>query len=126
MIAYIDTNVAVWLSQGKLSRLSPSAKRILDTADLLISPMVVIELEYLSEVHRTKLPSGDVLLKIEREMGVQVCTISFATIARIAVGESWTRDPFDRIIVANAKANGLAYLISADEHMAKHYARAVW
>jgi PIN domain nuclease of toxin-antitoxin system len=40
--------------------------------------------------------------------------------------EKWTRDPFDRLIVANAKANGFAWLISADEHIRNHYPRAVW
>jgi PIN domain nuclease of toxin-antitoxin system len=44
--------------------------------------------------------------------------------ASIALDEKWTRDPFDRLIVANAK--GFAWLISADEAIRKHYPRAVW
>jgi PIN domain nuclease of toxin-antitoxin system len=39
-----------------------------------------------------------------------------------AIGE-WTRDPFDRLIVA--KANGFAWLISADESSRQHYPHAV-
>lgn len=44
----------------------------------------------------------------------------------MALEERWTRDAFDRIIIANAKANGLAYLISADQQVARHYPRTVW
>jgi PIN domain nuclease of toxin-antitoxin system len=40
--------------------------------------------------------------------------------------EAWSRDPFDRIIVALAKVNGLAWLISADEEIAEHYPQTVW
>ena len=54
------------------------------------------------------------------------CDIPFATIASAALDEKWTRDPFDRLIVANAKANGFAWLISADEAIRKHYPRTVW
>jgi PIN domain nuclease of toxin-antitoxin system len=47
-------------------------------------------------------------------------------VARAALDEKWTRDAFDRIIVAQAKLNGLAPLISSDEEIAEHYPRTVW
>lgn len=126
MIAYLDTNVVVWLAQGNLARISDKARDILEDADLLISPMVLIELEYLYEVNRIKLPSREVQLKIEHEIGVRVCALSFPLIANLVLDEKWTRDLFDRVIVAHAKANGLAFLVSADEEIAKHYPRTVW
>jgi len=124
--AYLDTSVAVWLSERKLSSLSKDAKGILRRADLLISPMVLIELELLYEVRRTVLRSREIQLKLEHELSVQVCGLSFPLIAEAALNEKWTRDPFDRVIVAHAKANGFAALISADERIAKHYSRTVW
>ena len=126
MIAYLDTQVAAWLGKGQTASLSKDAKRIIDRADLLISPMVVLELEYLYELNRIKRPSLDVLLKLGHELGVSVCDLSFASIANSAIGEKWTRDPFDRMIVAHAKTNGFAPLVSADEQIAKHYPRTVW
>ena len=99
---------------------------MLEKADLLISPMVLIELEYLYELKRSKLPSRDLQLKTEHEIGVRVCDLSFGTVANIAIDEKWTRDPFDRVIVAQAKANGLAFLISADDEIKCHYPRTVW
>lgn len=88
--------------------------------------MVLIELEYLYEISRIKLPSRDIQLKIEHEIGARVCDLSFPLVAGVVLDEKWTRDPFDRMIVAQAKANGLASLISADEEIAKHYPRTVW
>ena len=126
MIAYLDTNVVVWLAQGNLKRISRKAKDMVAEADLLISPMVMIELEYLYEVDRIKLPARDVQRKVEHEIGVQVCTLPFPIVANIMLDQKWTRDPFDRMIVAQANANGLAYLVSADDEIAAHYPRTVW
>lgn len=126
MIAYLDTNVVVWLAQGDLKRITPKAQMLLNQADLLISPMVLVELEYLHEVQRILLSSREVLLKIEHELGVRVCELSFPRIANVVLDEKWTRDPFDRTIVAHAKANGLALLVTADEEIRKHYPKAIW
>lgn len=126
MNAYLDTGIAVWLSQGKVSSLSKDAKGVLRRADLLISPMVLVELEILYEIRRTVLRSQEIQLKLEHELSIRVCGLSFPSIAEAALNEKWTRDPFDRIIVAHAKANGFAALISADERIAKHYSRTVW
>lgn len=126
MIAYLDTNIVVWLAQGDIARISAKAQDVLEKADLLISPMVLIELEYLYEVNRIKLPSRDLRLKVEHEVGIRICDLSFSLVADVTLDEKWTRDPFDRMIVAHAKANGLASLVSADEEIAKHYLRTVW
>jgi len=41
------------------------------------------------------------------------------------VSSEWTRDPFDRLIVAHAAAND-ARLLTKDEKIRRHYKRAVW
>ena len=99
---------------------------MLERADLLISPMVLLELEYLYGVKRIKLPARDIHLKTGHELGVRICDLSFAAVAGIATEENWTRDPFDRMIVAQAKANGLAPLVSGDEEIQQHYPRTIW
>ena len=53
------------------------------------------------------------------------CSMPFRDVAMEALQEKWTRDPFDRLIVANAKAAG-APLVTKDEHIRKHYRRAIW
>jgi PIN domain nuclease of toxin-antitoxin system len=126
VIAYLDTNTLIWLAQGSLDGISPKADRLLKQADLLFSPMVLVELEYLYEIKRIKRTARDIQSKVEHDLGVRLCDLPFSNVASAALDEKWARDPFDRLIVANAKANGFAWLISADEEIARHYQRTVW
>ena len=126
MTVYLDTNVVVWLAQGTLQRISRRAKSVLEQGTLMMSPMVLIELEYLYELNRIKLPARDVQVRVEHEIGVRVCDLPFSSVASTALDEKWTRDPFDRMIVAQAKTNGLAPLVSADEEIKKNYPRTAW
>lgn len=88
--------------------------------------MAYLELEYLHEFGRTKFRASDLFKKVEVETGLRLCDLPFPAIASAALDEKWTRDPFDRMIVAHAKANGFAWLISADETIQRHYPRTVW
>jgi PIN domain nuclease of toxin-antitoxin system len=124
--SYLDTHIVVWLATGKISQISPKAQSLLNRSDLLISPMVLLELEYLHDLKRVRLPARDIQQKVEYELGTRLCDLPFSRIANAALDEKWTSDPFDRLIVANAKANGFASLISADEIIRKHYPRTVW
>jgi PIN domain nuclease of toxin-antitoxin system len=126
MIAYLDTNAVIRLSHGRLQLISREASRLISRAELLISPIVILELELLYEIKRVKQSARDIHRKVEHELGVRVCELPFSDVAEAALHEKWARDPFDRIIVAQAKANGLAPLISADEQIAEHYPRTVW
>ena len=55
LIAYLDTNTVLWLSQGLVKRLGKRAHVVVRSADLLVSPMVLIEVEYLYEIKRIHL-----------------------------------------------------------------------
>ena len=88
--------------------------------------MAMLELEYLHELKRIRLSARDIFQKVTHEIGLRLCDLPFPSIAGAALDEKWTRDPFDRLIVANAKANGLAPLISADVEIRKRYPRTVW
>ena len=126
MIAYLDTHIVLWLAAGKVNRLSSRARGLIARSELLLSAMAYLELEYLRELGRTKFSARDLLEKVNHETNLRLCDLPMAAIASAALDEKWTRDPFDRLIVANAKANGLAWLISADEVVRNHYPRAVW
>jgi PIN domain nuclease of toxin-antitoxin system len=70
---YLDTHVVVWLAEGKLSRISRKAQAQLEAAELLLSPMAMLELEYLHELKRTRLPARDVFQKAAHETGLRLC-----------------------------------------------------
>jgi PIN domain nuclease of toxin-antitoxin system len=126
MIAYLDTHILILLAAGRMNRLSTESLGLIQRADLLLSPMAFLELELLYEIKRTKYPACDLFEKVAHETGLRMCDLPFTVVANAAIVEGWTRDPFDRMIVAQAKANGFAWLISTDEEMRKHYPRTVW
>lgn len=126
MICYVDTQVAVWLAEANLAKISQKAISLIQLGDVRISPMAVVELQYLYETRRIVVPPAEILVKLNAEIGLTVCDHPFPIIAEIALGEGWTRDPFDRIIVAHAKANGVAPLLTEDEAIRANYANARW
>jgi len=124
--AYLDTHVAVWLHDGLVERLSSAAKREIEAHDLLISPMVLLEFQYLVERNRIRVEAGELFAYLNATFGIGLCTFPFPTVAQEALSVRWTADPFDRIIVAQAAANRRAPLITADTQIRRHYERAVW
>lgn len=126
MIAYLDTNAVILLAHGRTRHFGHEVTRLIERSELLVSPMVVLELELLYEIKRIKQSARDIQRKVEHELGARICDLPFGDVAEAALDERWTRDPFDRIIVANAKVNGLALLISSDQRIAEHYPRTVW
>jgi PIN domain nuclease of toxin-antitoxin system len=126
MIAYLDTHIVTLLAAGRKNQLSTESVGLIQRAELLLSPMAFLELEVLYEIKRTRYPARDLFEKVAHETGLRMCDLAFGTVANAAIVEGWTRDPFDRLIVANAKANGFAWLISADEIVRRHYPRTAW
>ena len=126
MICYLDTQVAIWLAGANTRKLPHKALSFIEKADVRISPMVVVEFGYLYELGRIVLTPQQIVYKLNAELQCTVCEYPFPIIAEIAIGETWTRDPFDRLIVSHAKANGRAALVTPDELIAEHYPNVVW
>lgn len=124
-MTYLDTHVLLWLYEGRDDLLSARAAAHVDTDELMISPMVVVELALLKEAKRIIPTPPDVLEVTAADAGVSVCQLTFARVGESAVDLGWTRDPFDRLIVAHAAAND-ALLLTKDRHILRHYKHAVW
>jgi len=124
-VIYLDTHVVVWLFLGDLAIFPKATRLLLESEQLLVSPMVGLELQLLFERGRAREPAGRVLSSVSAETGLVVCDLPFPAIAVRAHDEQWTRDPFDRLIVAQAQVRG-APLLTRDRHIHDHYPRAVW
>jgi len=124
-VIHLDTHVVVWLYAGELRRFSPAARRRLGNEELRISPMVALELQYLHEVGRISEGADIVLSDLARKLGLTQLEGDFSSVAAAALGMSWTRDPFDRLIVAHAALAGAA-LLTKDRSIRKHYRHAIW
>lgn len=124
-IAHLDTHVVVWLYAGAVEKIPGVVRDRLETDELLISPAVVLELQYLFEIRRVTEPASAVVTDLEGRLGLRVSDTPFHDVVAVAVGLTWTRDPFDRLIVAQALAER-APLVTADSSIRKHFEAAVW
>jgi PIN domain nuclease of toxin-antitoxin system len=124
-VIYLDTHTVVFLYLGEVSKMSPAAREAIEKHDLLVSPAVVLELEYLHEIGRLTPTATAVIDDLSDRIGLKVCDLAFRTIVRQALTEKWSRDPFDRLIVAHAKAQK-APLVARDERIRANYRLAVW
>lgn len=122
---HLDTHVVAWLFEGRIDYLPSAARRRLDTEPLAISPIVELELAYLHEIGRTAQPPEVVLPELRASIGLTVCGTPFRSVIAAATGLAWTRDPFDRLIGAQAIAEGET-LLTKDERIRKHLELAVW
>lgn len=100
-VILLDTNALIWLHQGH------RRARPLDTfSRLFASPATILELQVLAESGRLRLRRGltpaaamiDQRWAIDEVPSTRWCTV--------ATEIGWTRDPFDRLIVAHARLRG--------------------
>ena len=122
---FLDTQCVVWLYARRLDQFSARACASLEVESLYYSPMVLVELDYLFEIGRITEHSETTLAYLSDRIGLQPDPASFLPIAERAAGFTWTRDPFDRIIVAQADLRN-ADLLTRDRSILDHFPRAVW
>ena len=126
MISYLDTNIAIFLHSGNAARLTQRATEQIESADLLVSAMVMLELEMLYEKGTIKYTASQILSDLNQQIGVSVCQLPIAVVMSSALRVKWTREPGDRIIVANAIANNEAPLVTSDRRINEEYPNAIW
>lgn len=116
----LDTHILIWWINGDLDRLSPQARKALDSAgpgDLALSSISVWEIAMLVEHGRLAL-TIDIRQWIARIS--QVAAIKFIPVDNDIAIESVTlpaqfhKDPADLIIVATARHLGIP-ILTADE-----------
>ncbi len=122
---YLDTHVVAFLYEDAGASLPPLSRSLIAENELLLSPMVVLELQYLFEIKRLTVPPGTIIGTIQRAARLRLCDLPFEEVARAALQETWTRDPFDRIIVAQARLREII-LITKDRMIREQYERATW
>lgn len=124
-LIYLDTHVVAFLYEDAGASLPPLSRSLIEENELLLSPMVMLELQYLFEVNRLTVPPRTIIQAIQRAAPLRICDLPFEDVSRAALREIWTRDPFDRIIVAQARLRE-APLITKDRMIRQQYDHATW
>ena len=122
---FLDTNAIIWLYQGEVEKFSDKTRSILELNDLFISPLVKLELQYLFEVKRLKKSAETIVNALYTEMGLQLHSVPLNLLIDMSIVETWTRDPFDRLITSHAKLEN-AFLITKDDTILANYEKAIW
>lgn len=123
MTVHVDTNVVVRLFRRQHARITRRAQKAIERG-FILSPIVRLELEILRDKER--LPSADAVVSaIAQTLPISMADTALDAIVAYAEGLAWSRDPFDRLIVAAALADGRR-LVTSDTQVAEHFNGVIW
>jgi PIN domain nuclease of toxin-antitoxin system len=110
-VILLDTHALIWIDQDR-----PRAAPLLrGSRRLYISPATLLELQFLEESGRLKLPNGDAqAMAVDDRWTLD--DLPAASWFAAALDLSWTHDPFDRLIAAHARLRGWR-LATADQRL---------
>lgn len=121
----IDTHTAFWLYSNRSDELTAGGRRLIDDEEVMISPVVELELTVLFEIGRFAVDGRTIVEGLVEAIGARRSPIPFATVVNSAHRLGWTRDPFDRLITADAIAAD-CQLLTDDDEIHRHCDLAVW
>lgn len=99
-VILLDTNALIWLDQGHRR-----ARPLVRQRGVYISPASLLELQFLIEAGRIGLRAGTIASLADDERWSLDDPPAAAWFTR-ALDLGWTRDPFDRLLVAHARLRG--------------------
>jgi PIN domain nuclease of toxin-antitoxin system len=124
-VVFLDTHIVIWLYEGRKEKFSPTVRDKLESANLFISPLVKLELQFLYEIERITERPEKILSFLEFALEINISTTPFSLIVEKSLDLSFTRDPFDRMILAEALAHE-GILVSADREIKKNSKAVFW
>ena len=124
-VVYLDTHIVVWLYAGLTDKLTDIAKKTIDGCDVLISQFIRLELQYLFEIARIKVKPETLIPYLSKAINMKVTNYPLDRVIEEALKIDWTRDVFDRLLVAEAVARGSGF-ITADKNILSNLRQAVW
>lgn len=122
---FLDTHLVVWLYGGFVEKISDRVKAKIESEDLYISPMVLLEMQFLFEINRIKIPAIEIYDDLHFRIHLKTEDTSWGYIVKQSLGINYTRDPFDRLIVGHAAALN-SILLTKDQNILANYGKAYW
>ena len=102
----LDTHVLIWSLAGELGRLGPEARRALSDPDaqVVVSAVVIWEIAIKRGLGKLEAPVD--LLDRLKKAGVEFMSVTPEHADRVASLPNLHRDPFDRLLIAQALEGG--------------------
>ena len=124
----VDTHVLLWAFNGD-SALSPRARQVIEDGSNEILVSAASAWEIATKVRLGKLPTGEILMgDLERylvRLGFEDLPISLAHAARAGALGGEHRDPFDRMLIAQAQSENLP-IVSGDRVFDIYHVQRIW
>jgi PIN domain nuclease of toxin-antitoxin system len=123
--AFLDTHAFFAFGEGRTARFGAASRRVLSTHELLVSPVVLLELHVLHESRRIGADPDRFYADVLADGHVSEADDPLAAVVGEAKALVWTRDPFDRLLVGAAILHR-AKLVTKDANIHDHFDGAVW
>ena len=68
-VTFLDTHALIWLYAGEIERFPLTTRKKLETASLVISPIVLLEAQYLYELKRITATPLPMLTELKKKPG---------------------------------------------------------
>lgn len=124
----LDTHAFLWWAEEPAKLSSTAFATCSDKANrLLISLVSVWEIQLKIQIGKLslKLDLRSLLEEQQRENGIQLLPITLPHILGLAGLPDYHRDPFDRLLIAQAQVEGLA-LLSSDANIVRYPVPVIW
>jgi PIN domain nuclease of toxin-antitoxin system len=114
----LDTHFLIWLVLGS-KRLAefPWMDRYRPWG---VSPVSFLEIQFLAETGRLSVRNPEFMTAVMEDSRFTDDDIPLVTVVRNALRHDWTRDPFDRLLVAHSSARRVA-LCTLDRRIRTHH-----
>lgn len=124
MIVLLDTHALIWSLEDS-PRLSDTARKVIEETGNLIMASVVSAWEIAIKVSLGRLEVPDDLELAIDAAGFSKRLVSFADARRVLALPNHHRDPFDRMLVAQAMVDGVP-IVSRDPLIAQYPVQTIW
>lgn len=123
----LDTHTLIWFINGS-SALSRAARQAIEAEGVMNFVSIASLWEIAIKISLGKLELTTPFQQINSQIsanGFELLPITFADTVTLSTLPFHHRDPFDRILIAQAVTNGLI-LISKDQHFSAYGATCIW
>lgn len=124
MIVLLDTHALLWALDAS-PRLSTTARDVIeDTGNIILASVVSAwEIEIKKALGQLEAPND--LEDVLEAAGFLKRLVTFADVRQLGALPAHHKDPFDRMLVAQALAEGVP-LVSADPQIARYPIQVIW
>lgn len=122
---HLDTHVVAWLYAGRVDALSDLAKHHIEESELVVSPVVLLELDGLRRRQVIRVSAQAIYSDLKQRIGLTLEDIALERLVECAIPLPPSKNLFDRLLVAQA-ALALAPLLSKDAAIHALYPGAIW